>query len=70
MKRNYKEVFEYKKPSQDSIPGPATSTSTVITIPIDFSPSIPAVDSGATASAQRQVTAGISVSIQLFPLHL
>jgi hypothetical protein len=62
MKRIYKKVFKSKKSSLGSIhgPGPATSTSTHIT---DLMPA-----SDATASAQ--VTAGVSVSIQLRPSHL
>jgi hypothetical protein len=63
MKRIYKKVFKStgKKPSLGSIhgPGPATSTSTLITSSTDLMPSIPASD--ATASAQ--VTAGVSVSV-------
>jgi hypothetical protein len=56
MKRIYKKVFKSKKPSLGSIhgPGPANSTSSVT--------------SDATASAQ--VTAGVSVSVQLCPSRL
>ena len=65
MKRIYGKVFKSKKASLGSIhgPGPATSTSTLITSTTGLLPSesIPASD--ATASAQ--VTAGISVSVQL-----
>jgi hypothetical protein len=63
MKRIYRKVFK-SKPSLGLIhgPGPETSTSTLIT---DLMPSIPASD--ATASAQ--VTAGVSVSVQLRPSH-
>ena len=66
MKRIYKKVFKPKKPSPGSIhgPGPATSTSTLIASH-DLMPSIPASDSDAIASAQ--VTAGVSVSVQLCP---
>ena len=55
-----------KKPSMGSIHGPglATSTSTLITSTTDLKPSIPASDSDGTASAV-QVTAGVSVSVQL-----
>jgi hypothetical protein len=68
MKRIYKKFFKSKKPSLGSIhgPGPATSASTLITSTADFMPPIPASD--ATASAQ--VTAGVSVSVQLRPSHL
>ena len=70
MKRIYKKVFKSKKPSLGSIhgPGPATSTSTVITSTTDLMPLIPACDSDATVSAQ--VSAGVSVSVQLRPSHL
>jgi hypothetical protein len=69
MKRIYKKVFKSKKPSMGSIhgPGPATSTSTLITS-TDLMPSVPATSSDATASAQ--VSAGVSVSIQLRASHL
>jgi hypothetical protein len=69
MKRIYKKVFKSKKTeSLGSIHGlgPATSTSTLITSTTDLIPSIPTGD--ATASAQ--VTAGVSVSVQLRPSHL
>jgi hypothetical protein len=68
MKRIYKKVFKSNKPSLGSIygPGPATSTSTLITSTTHLMPFIPASD--ATASAQ--VTAGVSVSVQLRPSHL
>jgi hypothetical protein len=64
MKRIFKKVFKSKKLSLRSIhgPGPATSTSTPITSSTDLMPSIPA--------ASAQVTAGVSVSVQLRPLHL
>ena len=63
MKRIDREVFKSKKPSLDSIhgPGPAISISTLISNTTGLMPSIPASD--ATASAQ--VTAGVSVSVQL-----
>jgi hypothetical protein len=68
MKRSHEKAFKSKIPSLGSIhgPGPATSTSTLITSTTDLMPSIPASD--ATASAQ--VTAGVSVSVQLRPSHL
>ena len=74
MKRIYKKVFESKKPSLASNhgPGPATSTSTLITSTTDLVPSIPACDATASAQleAQLEVTAGVSVSVQLLPSHL
>ena len=65
MKRIYRKVFKSEKPSLGSIHGPglATSTSTLKTSTTEFMPSIPASD--ATA-----VTAGVSVSVQLYSLHL
>ena len=65
------ETFKSKKPSLDLrhgpvAPVPATLTSTPITITTNLMPFIPASD--ATASAQ--VTAGVSVSVQLCPSHL
>ena len=65
MKRIYKRVFKSKEPSSDSIhgPGPATSTSTMVTSTTDLMPSIPASD----AIASAQVTTGVGVSIQLRP---
>ena len=64
----YRKVFKPKKPSLGPIhvPGPATSTSGLIISTTDLMPSIPASD--ATASAQ--VTAGVSVSVQLRLSHL
>ena len=71
MKRLYRKVFKSKKPSLGSIhePGTATLTSTIITSTTDLMPSIPASDATAT-SASAQVTAGLSVSVQLHPSHL
>ena len=68
MKPFYKKIFKSKKSFLGSIrgPGPATSTSTPITSTTDLMPCIPASDT--TASAQ--VTAGVSVSVQLRPSHL
>ena len=68
MKRIYKKVFKSEKLSLGSIrgPGPANSTSTLITSSTDLMPSIPARD--ATASAH--ITAGDTVSVQLRPSHL
>ena len=67
MKRFYKKVFKSNKPSLGSIhrSGPTTqaSTSTLITSTADLLPSVPTSD--VTASAQ--VTAGVSVSVQLCP---
>jgi hypothetical protein len=74
MKRIYKKVFKFKKPSLGSIdePGPVTSTSTLALITsttgTDLIPSIPA--GGATALASAQVTSGVSVSVQLRQSHL
>jgi hypothetical protein len=65
MKRIYRKVFKSKKASLHG-PEPATSTSTLITSATDLLSSTPTYD--ATASAQ--VTAGVSVSIQLRPSHL
>ena len=68
MKRIYKKVFKSKIPPLGSIhgPGPATSTSTLITSTTDLMPSIPASD----ATASVQVTAGVTVSVQLHQSHL
>ena len=68
MKRFYKKVFKSDKPSLGSIhgPGPATSTSTLITSIDDLMPSIHASD----ATASTQVTAGVSVNVQLRPSHV
>jgi hypothetical protein len=65
MKRIYKKVFKSKKASSGSIHGlePATSTSTLITSATDLLPSAGTPTYDATASAQ--VTAGVSVSVQL-----
>ena len=65
MKRIYKKIFKSKKPSLGPIHwlGLATSTSTLIA---STTGSIPASD--ATASAE--VTAGVSVSVQLRPSQL
>ena len=49
-------------------PGPATLASTLLTSTPDLMPCIPA--SGATASAQLEVTAGVNVSVQYCPSHL
>ena len=67
MKRIFKKVFKSKEPSLGSIqgPGPAISTSTLITSTTDFMPSVQVHGSDATARAQ--VTAGVSVSVQLGP---
>ena len=67
MKRIYRKVFGSKKSFLGSIrgPGPATSTSTLITSNTDLIRSIPASD----AAASTQVT-GVSVSVQLRPSHL
>ena len=69
MKRIYNKVYKSKKSSLGSIhaPAPATLTPTS-TGNFDLISSIPACDSNATASAQ--VTAGVSVSVQLRPAHL
>ena len=70
MKRFYRKLFKSNKPSLGSThgPGPATSTSTLLTNTTDFLPSIPAVDSG----ANTQVIAGVTgtVSVQLCSLLL
>ena len=69
MKRLYKKVFKSKKPSLGSHGhGPATSTLTLITNTTDLMPSIHASD--VTASHGAQVTAGVSVSVQLRPSHV
>ena len=70
MKRIFKKVFKSKEPSLGSIHGPGspTPTSTLTTSTIDLIPSIPARYSDAAPSAQ--VTAGVSVSVQLCPSHL
>ena len=67
MKRIYENVSKSKEPSLGSIhgPRPATSTSTLITSTTDLIPSIP---SDATANAQ--VAAGVTVSVQLAQSHL
>ena len=67
-KHNYKKDFKSKKPSPDSILGlgPAASTSTLITSTTDLMASIPTSD----AIASAQVTDGVSVIVQLRPLHL
>ena len=64
MKRINENVYKSKKPSLDSIPGTATSASTLMTstTDLDLMPSIPATTSDTTASAQA--TAGINVSVQ------
>ena len=68
MKRIYKKVFKSKKPSLGPIhgPGPATSTSTLITRTTDIMPSIP----GSDATTSVHVTAGVSVSVQLRQSYL
>ena len=70
MKRLYKKVFKSKKPSLGSTHGhgPAISTSTLITNTADLMPSIHASD--VIASRGAQVTAGVSVSVQLRPSHV
>ena len=72
MKRIYKKAFS-KKPSLGSVlrasgPGPATSTSTLTltTSSTDLTPSGPACNT----TAATQVTAGVSVSVQLRLSHL
>ena len=69
MKQIYKKVFKSKKPSLASIhaPGPVPSTSTLITSTTDLVPFNPACNPDAIVSAQ--VTAGVSVSVQLRPSH-
>ena len=71
MKRTHgeKEVFISKKRSRGSKHGPGTAASTsTSTGTTDLVPSIPSFDSAGTTSAQ--VTAGVSVSVQLRPSHL
>ena len=63
MKRLYNRVFKTKKLLLGSMHGPdlATSTSTLIRSATDIMSSIP----GSDAIASAQVTAGVSVSVQL-----
>ena len=65
MKRLYNGAFKTKKPSPGSMhgPGPATSTSTLKISATDSNIMLSTPASNATASAQ--VTAGLSVSVQL-----
>ena len=68
MTRIFKKDFKSKKPSLGSIQlGPATSTSTS-TGATDLM--LPACDSESDGTTSAQVAAGISVSVQLRPLHL
>ena len=66
MKRTYRKVFKLRRPSLDDYV-PATSTSTLMTSTSDPMPSILATSSDTTTNAE--VTAGFSVSVQLYPLH-
>ena len=72
MKRVYKKLFEFKKPSLGSIHGPAPETSTSIstgtTVLMPSTPG-PACDLDATSSAQFTVEV-TTVSVQLSLSHL
>ena len=67
MKRIYRRVFKSKKPSLGSIHGSGPATSTGTTDPV---PSILACGSELDGTTSAQVAAGVSVSVQLRPLHL
>ena len=72
MKRVLKKVFNSKKPSLGTMHdglGPATLTSTS-TGPTDLMLSIPACDSESDRATSAQVTAVVSVRVQLHPSHL
>ena len=71
MKHIYKKLFKFKKPPLSSIhrPGPATLTLTLIKSTTGLMPSIPASDAS-DAITSAQVTAGITVSVQLHQSHL
>ena len=64
MKRIYRRVFKSKKPSLGSIHGSGPATSTGTTDPIL------ACGSELDGTTSAQVAAGVSVSVQLRPLHL
>ena len=65
MKRIYEKVFKSKNPSLGSKHGPETSTltSTLKTSTTDLMLSVP-------SDATAQVTAGVSLSVQLRASHL
>ena len=71
MKRVFKKVFKSKEPSLGSIqgPGPAISTSTLITSTTDLMPSIPAREYS-DGTANPQVTAEVNVTVQLCQSNL
>ena len=72
MKRTYRKnkVFRHKKPYQRSMDGPEPATLTSAstgTTGSDLMPSVPTCDSD---TANAQVTAGVSVSVQLASLSI